>query len=113
MDTSEADFVLKRGDRLPVIETILTEEDGTPAPLAGGPVLFKMRKMGGGEVLISAAATIVNPPGTDGRVRYAWDADDTTTPGWYEAEWEATISGLPATFPTEGYHRIAIVPDVS
>lgn len=114
MDTTQAEFVVKRGDKLPLIETILKDETGAVVDLTtASDVRFKMRPMGGGTAKVDAAAAKVNDPGADGRVRYVWQTADTDTAGWYEAEWQVTFGATGAlTFPNDGYDLIYIGEDV-
>lgn len=105
-----ADFEMKANDLLPVIEAILTLEDGSIPALSGTTVSFIMAKEG--ELAkVNAAASIVDA--ATGKVRYTWLLGDTNVPGTYRAEWEVIFPGpKPRTFPTTTYHTIAIYADL-
>ena len=114
LDTSQAEFVTKRGDTL-VVQTTLKDGNGVAFPLANAPVRFKMRPLGGGVLKVNQPATIVTPPGSDGVVKYVSQTPaDTDTAGWFEAEWEVTTAGGQViTFPNDGFDLVAIVEDVT
>lgn len=107
------DFFIKRGDRLPALQTTLLN-NGAPIDLEGLTVRFKMRRAFGGSLRVDAAAQIVNPPGNDGMVRYDWAAGDTDIPGWYESEWEIQFDdGKTLSVPNDRFDVIAVLSDVS
>jgi hypothetical protein len=105
-----SDFSIKRHDRLPSIQATLTYPGSTPVDLTSSTVKFIM-KLPSGAVKVNAAAVLVTP--TSGVVRYDWLAIDTDVAGTYDGEWEVTFSsGKKQTFPTTGYHSIAVVADL-
>ena len=77
--------------RLPSITGTITV-DGDAVDLTGKTVTFKMRAVGSATLKVSAAASIVTPPGSDGAVRYDWGATDLDTAGDYLAWWEVTTT---------------------
>ena len=100
------DFVIKRHDRLPVIQATLSADLTTAVS-----VDFIMRPAGGGTVKVNAAATVVDAAA--GIVEYQWLAVDTDTAGEFEAEWEVHWgSSRTQTFPTLEYHTIEILADL-
>jgi len=80
------------GDRDPSISETITIA-GVPVDLTSKSVKLKMRPVGSSTLKVDAAAQIVNPPGTDGQVRYDWQAVDVNAAGTYIAWWEVTSAG--------------------
>ena len=112
----DADFTIKRFDRLPSFKAALTElnEEGNEVPinLTGATVRFIMKNKETGVVKVNAPAVIVGTA-TLGIVRYDWAVGDTNTLGSYQAEWAIThLNGLPQTAPTLTYHTIDVVADL-
>jgi hypothetical protein len=106
-----SDFTIKKGDRLPVIEATLTDNDDNPADLTGASVRFIMRAPGATSPKVSATATVVDAAA--GRVKYAWAGADVDTAGNYEAEWEVTFSGtLKETFPNDRTISVEVLSDL-
>jgi len=104
-----SDFVIKEGDQLPAIEATLTDGDGQPVNLAGAAVTFSMRMVDADVHKISAAAAPdADQNANPGLVRYVWQAGDTDTPGVYRAEWVATFTGKPESFPNSTYQVVKI-----
>lgn len=66
--------------------------DGVAFDLTGSTVKLKMRLATGTNLKVDTAATIVNPPGVDGKIRYDWAAIDVDTAGEYAAWWEVTLA---------------------
>ena len=79
------------GNRLPALDETLTV-GGVAHDLTGKTVKLKMRLVGSPTLKVDAAATIVTPPGTDGRVAYSWAAVDVDTAGTYLVWWEVTTT---------------------
>lgn len=104
-------FVIKRGDRLPVLQRQLTISDGgspRAIDLTGCVVTFTMASKATGAVKVSAPATIVSA--VDGRVEYAWDADDTDTEGQFIGEWRVVYPDTKAmTVPTVDFLTINVL----
>jgi len=104
-----ADFSIKEGDLLPAIAATL---DPTAGDLSGCTVTFLMRRVDADTVKVNAAAVVVDGPAQ--AVRYDWTGTDTDTAGTYDAEWQVTYPSLKtSTFPSDKYHRIAVVPDIA
>lgn len=102
---------MKRGDTSPSLLYALTP---TSTDLTGATVRFNMRAASAGAVKINrAAAVVVTETGTP-TVRYDWQAADTDTAGYYEAEFEVTYAGgAVETFPNSGYIRVTIGEDIA
>lgn len=100
---------LRRGDTRPPLTAQLVQPDGTPMPLAGATVTFRMRNSVTREEVVSAAATIVSPG--EGLVRYDWQAADTAEAGDYEARFVVDDgSGGLTSFPNYSLHPVRIEP---
>ncbi len=115
-------FYIKRGDTLPVIEGVITDENGDPLGLAGCTVRFGVRKEGKKVALLDQPAVIVNasaPVGhiDRGRVRYLWQPGDTGTTlgaGDFEGEFQVTLaSGDIGTAPNDSYIGIVVTADIA
>ncbi len=103
MSPRRADFTIVQGDRLPSLTATLRDGDGVVFDLDdavnGGPFgsvrIHLWRRTYGGGAELNALADIVNPPGTDGLVRYDWADGDTDRIGWFELRWEAVETAAP------------------
>jgi hypothetical protein len=105
------DFYIKRGDLKSTLAATLKDATGAPVDLTGHAVKLMMRSFDTGVLEINAAATIVAP--ALGTVKYDWQTGDTDAAGYFFAEWQVTYStGEPQTFPTRGYHLIAVLEDL-
>lgn len=112
---SDSTFSIKQGAQNPSLDATLTKGDGSAQDLTGGTVTFSMKRQRTGAVKVNAGAcTIVNAPGTDGKVKYAWQAADTDTPGVYRGSFKVTgLAGGPAVFPTSGFVWVTVNPKAS
>ena len=105
-------FYVKQNDTSPAMLATLQDADGNAINLTAASVRFHMRPIGGGQVVVDAAATIVTP--LEGLVRYNWIAADTVTIGSYQAEFEVTYADANIeTFPNDGYIRVEIIDDIT
>lgn len=103
-------FSLKKGDTSPSIIYNLTP---TSTVLTGATVRFNMRAANGTVKINRAAAVIVTATGTP-TVQYNWQAADTDTAGFYDAEFEVTYSGgAIETFPNADFIRVSITGDIA
>ena len=101
-------FNIKQNDTSPAILYALTPTD---VSLAGATVKYRMRPIGATSWLIDASADVVTETGTP-TVRYNWQATDTQTPGFYEAEFVVTyFDATIETFPNSGFITIDITGD--
>lgn len=104
---------IKRGDTAPAFRATLLDADGEPIDLTGATARFLMRDMRTKATKVAADADIPSPE-TDGVVSYEWDAADTDTPGAYEAEVQVTFGdGTIRTAPSDGYHRVDVLEDIT
>jgi hypothetical protein len=79
------------------------------------PVVFIMTAEGATVPTINrvaATVTAVSPATNTITVRYTWLSGNTATIGRYYGEFEFTLSGGPATAPTNGYITIDILDDL-
>jgi hypothetical protein len=105
-------FYVKQNDTSPAMLATLQDADGNAVNLTAASVRFHMRPVGGGQVVVDAAASVVTP--LEGLVRYNWIADDTDTIGSYQAEFEVTYADASIeTFPNDGYIRVEIIDDIT
>jgi hypothetical protein len=101
-------FRIKENDTSPAILFALTP---TSVNLNGAAALFRMRPIGSTAWAITESADIQIATVTP-TLRYDWDATDTATPGFYEAEFVVTYSdNTVETFPNSGFITINIVGD--
>ena len=101
-------FNIKENDTSPAILYALTP---TSVNLGSAAVQFRMRSVGSTTWTLTADAVVVTATVTP-TVRYDWDAADTTTPGFYEAEFVVTYSDSTVeTFPNSEFITINIVGD--
>lgn len=106
------DFLLKRGDTSPAILGSLVGGDGSAVSITGASVRFHMARDANGEVVVDAAAAVVDAAA--GQVRYDWQPADTMTAGRFRAEFEVTYSdGTVETFPNDGDLQILIRDDLA
>lgn len=107
-----ADFCIRRGDRLPEIQSTLTDTAGAAVNLTGLAVKFHMRPVNGAGAKVDAAATLVTP--ASGIVKYTWVTADTDTAGSYWAEWEVTFGdGRTQTFPNPNLLSVSISEELA
>lgn len=103
-----ATFNIKENDTSPAILYALTP---TSVNLGAASVQFRMRTIGSTTWTLTADAVVVTATVTP-TVRYDWDAADTATPGFYEAEFVVTYSDSTIeTFPNSEFLTINIVGD--
>jgi hypothetical protein len=81
-----------QGDTGPSILDTIADANGV-VDLTDHSVRFRMRLRESDSLTVDAVASIVNPPGVDGQVRYDWAPGDTDAPGVYDAWWVVTTSG--------------------
>lgn len=98
-----------QGDTAPDISAIIHAEDDVSAPvdLTGATVRFQMRFPEGNKYRVNAQAVIDDP--VQGKVSYAWGANDLSQHGEYQAQFEVTFAGgkVQTTYPpvTLSVHR--------
>lgn len=111
-------FVLKAGDRMPVLGLTLKYYDGTVRDLTGvTSVKLRVAPVVGGRRLIDDATMTVVGSAANGYVQYAWKANELVA-GEYLMEIlvdsdDAGVLGvqhLTETFPRGGYYKLTIVP---
>jgi hypothetical protein len=79
-----------QGDTAPDITSQLTREsDGLPVDLTNASVRFQMRRPDDRRFTVNAVATVSDA--AQGRVGYAWSANDLAVPGDYAIQWEITF----------------------
>lgn len=105
-----AAFEIKKGDRLPAIESTLTDAAGAAIDLTNATAVFAFRLNSGGAVK-TGAATVTDAAA--GKVKYSWAAGDTDTVGVYAAEWRLTFTGgVEMTVPSSGFLYFTISDDL-
>ena len=105
-------FKIKRNDTSPaIVGTAVRKIDNSIVNLSGATVRFHMGRIGDTRI-VDAAATLLTD-GTDGKMKYSWQAADTLSVGNYKAEFEVTFADLTIeTFPNGGYIDVLITPDL-
>jgi len=104
---------LKRNDTGPPVRVqVESEESGVGHDLTGAFAVFTMTDRDG-VIKVNRQPAVVEA-GTDGFMRYEWQAGDTDTEGVYDAEFEVDFgSGVKETYPGEQHNiRIIIAPDL-
>lgn len=99
--------VMQRGDTRPVLSAQLVNQDGTPYPTLGKTVTLIMRRVTTREVVVNAAATVVD---NEGRVSYAWQPADTAVAGEYELRFRVDDGGALTSFPNADWHSLRLEP---
>ncbi len=111
LENGMANWLMKQGDRLPVLSVTLLDVNGDPIDVTGLTVDFHMRKVGATTLAVSAPATLITPG--VGHVCYTWAAGDTAIAGDYEGEFQINYSGDRAlTCPNRDYISITITPQL-
>ena len=91
--------------------TDVLQVNGVPVNLTNATVMFVMR--GVGDVGVSQAAVITNPPGLDGQVKYQPVISDVARSGDFKQHWRVNFGdGTTLSFPNNGYNRVTILPDL-
>lgn len=109
-----ADIEIKRNDTRPFLDSTLSDANG-PVDLTDATVKFFMEDVSGNTVVnqTSTGALVTLQDTTGGKVRYKWQAADTSTGGEFRAEWEVTFSdGSKASFPNDGYLSVVVRDDL-
>ncbi len=105
-----ADFWLKAGDLVPSITATLEDADGNPIDIIAADVTFVMRLIDADAPTVEAAAqNLQSAPGTEGMVRYDWQAGETDVAGGYDAEWRVEFSDGIGTMPNNRNVSVAIL----
>ena len=99
-------IVIRQGDRRPDVQAVLRHTDAVVDLSAADDVRFVTRDMAG-DVVIDAAATVVDAP--TGSVAYLWGLTDTATVGSFSQTWRVRWGTAWETFPTIGDVSIAIM----
>lgn len=106
-----SDFRIKRGDTLPPMRAVLTDEEG-PFDLTDCTIVFRYMHTQSGAA-IEKDADISGGDPTQGKVIYNWESGDTDTPGIYFCEWVVTTTGgKEITFPNGNAEYFEILDDV-
>jgi len=106
------DILIKRGDQLPAIQSVLSDSTGV-VDLTNATVdfIWKLRNVTG-HVPKTGSATVVDE--TNGIVKYSWAANDVSGAGMFNAEWQVTFSdNRTMTFPNNGYFLFEIMQDLT
>ena len=103
-------FPMKQNDTAP---SLLYALSPASVDLTGATVRFSMRDRVLGTVKINRVATVIVTPTVTPTVRYDWQATDTDTIGFYEAEFEVTYAnGKIETFPNSTFIPVNIGDDI-
>jgi hypothetical protein len=105
-----SEFFLKLNDRLPVIQSQLSDYYGYINLNSASGVTFVYRPAPTGTTIIRNA-TIVS--GDIGLVQYSWVASDVSTPGVYNCEWRIGFNdGRQMTIPNDSYITFEILDNL-
>ena len=96
-----SEFYLKYQDRLPVLQSNLTDVDGYIDLSTASDVKFIHQLKSRVTTPISGSGVIVSP--TSGLVQYSWPASPTLSGGVYYGEWRIEFTGgKQITIPNDG-----------
>jgi hypothetical protein len=102
-------FIVKQGDLFPPIDATVRDANDAVVDVSGATVKFSMRDSRDPGSIKIALGTGQVVDGVTGAIRYAFGADDSDTPGTYEAEFQVTpTTGASMRIPTEGYITVII-----
>lgn len=111
--SNDSDFYIKQADTQPHIKAELVDGTGDPIDLTNSTVRFKMRAVGEDSLTVEEQASVQDESG--GVVTYKWKESDTSTVGYYDAEFEVDYTGKSGpdfepdeSFPNEGYITIRV-----
>jgi hypothetical protein len=108
-------ITMKRNDTRPFLDVVLQDVDSTALNLSTATVsgiTFTMKDLDADSIKINAADCDLVTDGTDGMVRYSWDAADTNTAGTYVGEFQILYNDLTKlTVPTSSVLSIVILED--
>lgn len=111
--SNDSDFYIKQGDTQPQIKAEFVDGTDDPIDLSGATVHFKMRAVGEDSLTVEEEATIQED--STGVVTYRWKESDTSSVGYYDAEFEVDYSGATGpdfepdeSFPNEDYITIRV-----
>jgi hypothetical protein len=103
-------FTIKRGDTSPSLRWELAD---TEINLTGASVIFNMKRLYNGAVVVDRASADVVTGAAIPTLGYSWRAEDTAVPGIYRAEFEITFADLSVeTFPNGEYIVVNILQDL-
>lgn len=85
------------GDRKPDLEIVCRDADGLADFTNASAVVFYMVAIDGTTTIDGEAGSVSS--GTGGRLKYAWDDDDTLVPGVYKAWFTVTTNSLDESWP--------------
>jgi len=103
-------FYIKEGDTSPALRYTLSPT----VDLTGATVRFSMRVRGQATPLLDRVAATVVAPATGGVVQYDWQAGNTGTAGFYDAEFEVTYADSTIeTFPNRGFIPVLVDGDIA
>ena len=96
-------FYLNAGDRLPLLQTQLSDSYGAVDITSGTPVFYwRLRGNPSGSGLYSGVGTVIGD-GVSGVAQYQWVTGDVAYPGVYAAKWKVNYTnGQVETFPNDG-----------
>ena len=105
-------FKIKQNDTSPLLVVTLKDAAGNAIDLTSATVRFHMKRINQATVKVDGSAFVLDDDA--GRVRYAWQAADTDTPGTFQGEFEVTYNtGEIETFPNDGFLAIEIIDDIA
>jgi hypothetical protein len=105
-----ADFVIKKGDRLPALRIEFSDSRG-PLDISGCSIVFNYRKKKNG-TLVSRSVAIEDA--VNGVAQYLWQEGDTNEVGVYLAEFIITFpDGRQLTFPADSFLIFEIVTEIA
>ena len=110
-----ADYTVKRNDTAKTMPATLKDVDDVVVNLTDATIVWSMRGKSDRVLKVDQkSASIVNSPGTDGKVEYTWAAADVDLSGEFEGEWQVTFSGGKIqTYPNDRHAQVRVVDDIA
>lgn len=103
---------LKTGDLRPYLRRqIISKSTGLPIDVTGATITFSMETLDGLAIVDEAAGVVED--GSEGIIRYEWEAGDTDVAGTYRGEFLVDAgNGNIFSVPQNGYITIIIQSDL-
>ncbi len=104
-------YYLKEGDRAPVLELVLYNEDGTIKDLSGfDEANLVVAKVPGGRRLLDGTMTIEDGEEDEGIVTYEWEEDELVAGEYLMEVILDRGAAAQESWPKSSYYKLTIMP---